>query len=145
MTLEYTVRGRDGALVDSTGHCGPITVMCGSGQLFPALEDRIGSMDVGETRSFRIPPADAFGEWKADLLQTVARDRLPADLVVEVGERYRLKGPDGRGIPFRVVAVAGDELTLDFNDPRAGTELEATVTIVGVRNPTPEEERRGRV
>jgi hypothetical protein len=33
----------------------------------------------------------------------------------------------------------------DFNSPHAGQTLVATVTVVGVRAPTPEEEPRGRV
>lgn len=145
VTLEYTVRRGDGTLLDSTGACGPVAIMYGSGQLFPALEDRIAGMAPGETRTFRIPPDEAFGERRDGLVQTVPRHRLPAELAIEPGGTYRLKGADGRGIPFRVVAVEDDQVTLDFNDPNAGDELEATVTIVSVRAPTSEEERRGRV
>ena len=54
-TLEYTVRFADGRPVDSTGECGPLAVMVGGGQLFPALEDRILGMRAGETRTFEIP------------------------------------------------------------------------------------------
>ena len=79
VTLEYTVRRGDGTLLDSTGACGPVAIMYGSGQLFPALEDRIATMAPGETRTFRIPPEEAFGEHRAGLVQTVPRDRLPAD------------------------------------------------------------------
>ena len=57
------MRFDDGAVLDSTGGCGPIAVMIGSGQLFPALEDRILGMEAGETRELDIPPADAYGEW----------------------------------------------------------------------------------
>lgn len=145
VTLEYTVRRGDGSLLDSTGACGPVAIMYGSGQLFPALEDRIATMAPGETRTFRIPPEEAFGERREALVQTVPRERLPADLAIEAGGTYRLKGTDRRGIPFRVVAVEDDRVVVDFNDPNAGDELEATVTIVSVRDPTPEEERRGRV
>ena len=145
VTLEYTVRRGDGTLLDSTGGCGPIAIMYGSGQLFPALEDRIVEMTPGETRTFRIPPAEAFGERNPGLVQTVPRARLPADLAIEAGGTYRLKGADGRGIPFSVVAVEDDRVTVDFNDPAAGEELQATVTIVAVRDATADEERRGRV
>lgn len=145
VTLEYTVRRADGTLLDSTGECGPIAVMYGSGQLFPALEDHIGTMAPGETRSFRIPAAEAFGERRPDLVRTVPRTSLPADLAIEVGGTYRLKGPDGPGIPFRVVGLDDDRVTVDFNDPNAGDELDAMVTVIAVRDPTPQEERRGRV
>jgi FKBP-type peptidyl-prolyl cis-trans isomerase SlyD len=143
VTLEYTVRSADGTLVDSTGECGPVSVMYGSCQLFPALEDRIGTMSAGETRTFQIPPTEAYGDHDPSLVRVVPRARLPADLAVEAGGVYRLKGGDGRGIPFRIVAVDGNDVTVDFNGPHAGTTLEATVTVVEVRAATPDEERRG--
>jgi len=37
------------------------------------------------------------------------------------------------------------EVEADFNRPQAGQDLRAVVTVVEVRAPTPEEERRGRV
>jgi len=145
VTLEYTVRLEDGTLVDSTGECGPLSIMYGSGQLFPALEERIGGMAVGETRELRIPAEDAFGPWHVDLVRTIPRDRLPADLDLHEGGDYAIKAPDGRRLRFRVRALRPDEADADFNDPRAGQALLATVTVVAVRPPTPDEERRGRV
>ena len=71
VVLEYTVRFDDGVVLDSTGGCGPLAVMIGSGQLFPALEDRILGMEAGETRELEIPPADAYGEWSPDLVRTM--------------------------------------------------------------------------
>jgi len=144
VVLEYTVRFDDGSVLDSTGECGPLAVMIGSGQLFPALEDGILGMGAGETRELRIPPADAYGEWSTDLVRTMPRDRLPPDLDLEVGAQYRLKGPDGRTLRFRLLEIGEVEVRADFNGPNAGRALHATVTVVTVRPPTPEEDRRGR-
>jgi peptidylprolyl isomerase len=145
VTLEYTVRLEDGRLLDSTGQCGPLAVMIGAGQLFPALEDRILGMRQGETRELRIPAEDAYGPRHESLVRTMPRDRLPPDLDLVVGEDYRLKGPDGKPLRFRLLAVGEDEVRADFNAPHAGQALIAVVTIVGVRPPTAEESRRGRV
>ena len=145
VTLEYTVRLEDGRDVDSTGQCGPIAIMVGAGQLFPALEDRILGMRAGETRTVRIPPEDAYGVWHEGLVRTIPRDRLAPDLELTVGEEYRLQGPDGKARRFRLLAIEDDAVRADFNSPYAGQVLVATVTVVSVRAPTPEEERRGRV
>jgi FKBP-type peptidyl-prolyl cis-trans isomerase SlyD len=145
VTVEYTVHLENGRLLDSTGHCGPIAVMVGAGQLFPALEDRIIGMRAGETREVRIPPEEAYGVGHDELVRTIPRDLLPRDLELVVGEEYRLKSPDGKPLRFRVVEIADGAVRADFNSPFAGQALLATVTVVGVRMPTPEEERRGRV
>ena len=144
VTLEYTVLLPDGVVLDSTGGCGPISVMHGSGQLFPALEDRIVGMQAGETRTLRIPPEEGYGAWHADLVRTIPRDALPPDLDLKVGEDYRLKA-EGKDLRFRVVEFSDTDVRADFNAPYAGKDLTATVTIVGVRPPTAAEERRGRV
>lgn len=144
-TLEYTVRLADGTLVDSTGRCGPIAVLIGSGQLFPALEDRILGMRAGETRELEVPPEDAYGAWHPELVRSMPRDRLPPDLELKIGGEYRLKSPDGKVLRFRVLDLGDGDVRADFNARHAGQTLRATVTVVAVRAPTPEEERRGRV
>ena len=145
VTLEYTVHAENGRLVDSTGHCGPVAVMIGGGQLFEPLEERILGLAPGETREIRIPADEAYGPWREELVRTMPRDRLPPDLELVVGEEYRLKGPEGKRLRFRVVEIGSAEIRADFNAPLAGQDLTATVTIVGVRQPTADEARRGRV
>jgi FKBP-type peptidyl-prolyl cis-trans isomerase SlyD len=145
VTLEYTVRLESGRLVDSTGECGPMAIMVGAGQLFPALEDRIAGMRAGETRELRIPPEDAYGTWREELVRTIPRANLSPDLELVVGVEYRLKGPDGKPRRFRLVEIGDEAVRADFNPPFAGESLVATVTVVDVRLPTAEEARRGRV
>jgi FKBP-type peptidyl-prolyl cis-trans isomerase 2 len=145
VTLEYTVRLESGELVDSTGACGPLAILCGAGQFFEALEERIAGMCVGETRELRIPPEEAYGPWLPELVRSVPRERLPPDVALEVGSEYRLAAPEGRSLRFRVLEIGEHEIRADFNPRRAGQALCATVTVVAVRAPTAEEERRGRV
>ena len=145
VTLEYTVRLESGRVIDSTGHCGPLAIMVGGGQLFPALEDAIRGMRAGETREVRIAPEDAYGVRHEELVRTIPRARLDPDLELTIGEEYRLKGPDGRVRRFRLLEIGDDEVRADFNSPHAGQALLAVVTVVAVRLPTAEEARRGRV
>lgn len=144
VVLEYTVHFANGRLLDSTGHCGPIAVMHGSGQLFPALEDRIVGMQAGETRELHIPAEEAYGPWREELVREMPRDRLPPDLELTVGEAYTLKSPDGKTLRFKLLEIGDAQVRADFNPPGAGQALTATVTVVAVRPPTPDEERRGR-
>jgi len=74
VTLEYTVRLASGTLVDSTSGCGPLSILYGAGQLFPALEDRIAGMRPGETRALRIPAEDAYGVRHPERVRTIPGD-----------------------------------------------------------------------
>lgn len=144
-TIEYTVRLADGTSIDSTGACGPISVMCGSGELWPALESRIIGMRAGETRELEIPPDEAYGERRDDLVRDMPRDRLAPDLELVIGQEYRLKSPDGKVLRFRLLEIGETSVRADFNSARAGQTLRATVSVVSVRPATADEERRGRV
>ncbi len=143
VTLEYTVRLGGGALVDSTGGCGPMTILCGAGQFFPAIERRMAGMRAGETRELRVPADEAYGPRREELVRSMPRERLPPDLELTPGQEYCVRGPEGRVLRFRVLAIGETEVRADFNPPQAGEDLIATVTVVAVRSPTPEEERRG--
>lgn len=145
VTVEYTVTFEDGTPLDSTGQCGPLSVMYGSGQLLPALEDRLAAMQAGETREFRIPAEEAYGVWHAELVRDIPREWLSPDLTLEVGHEYRLRAPDGKQLRFRLVEIGPASVRADFNDPKAGQGLIAVVTMVAIREPTAAEERRGRV
>ena len=145
VTIEYTVRLENGRVIDSTGQCGPIAIMVGGGQLFPALEDGIRGMRAGETRALRIPPEDAYGVRHEELVRSIPRARLDPALELTVGEEYRVKGPDGKARRFRLLEIGDDEVRADFNAPYAGQALDAVVTVIAVRLPTAEEARRGRV
>jgi FKBP-type peptidyl-prolyl cis-trans isomerase 2 len=144
VTLEYTVHLESGRLIDSTGACGPLAVMYGSEQLFPPLEARIAGMVAGETRELRIPPEEAYGSRRDELIRTMPRDRIPPGVDLVVGEEYTLRA-DGKTLRFRVLGLTETAVTADFNPPQAGQALVAKVTVVSVREPTAEESRRGRV
>ena len=105
VTLEYTVRLASGELVDSTGGCGPVSILYGAGQLFAPLETRLAGMRAGETRELRIPADEAWGEPLPGLVRTMPRDRLPPDLELEVGRQYVLRTDEGRALRFRVRAL----------------------------------------
>jgi FKBP-type peptidyl-prolyl cis-trans isomerase 2 len=145
VTLEYTVRTADGTLVDSTGRCGPVAILQGGEQLFPALEQRLVGLVPGDTREVRIPADDAYGPRNPALVRNLPRAKLPPDLQFESGKDYRIKTPDGRPLRFRVRSITSTDIEADFNHPHAGQDLLATVTIVDVRPATPTESRRGKV
>jgi len=145
VTLAYTVRLATGAVIDSTERCGPVAIMCGAGQLFPWLEERLHGMRPGDTREVHIPPDEAYGPWRPELVRALPRERLPPGLALSVGTEYRLTAPGGKTLRFRLVEIGEHEVRADFNRRAAGQELHATVTVVAVREPTADESRRGRV
>ncbi len=137
LTLHYRLAGADGtALVDTFGQP-PATLALGSGQLAPAIEERLLGLAEGAEASFELPAGAAFGERNPQLLQRVKLSLLqemgdPAE-EYHVGDVVEFPTPDGEGRYAGVVReVGGGWLLFDFNHPLAGQAVRFDVKLVGV-------------
>lgn len=137
LTLHYRLSGPDGADVVNTFDDKPATLSLGSGQLAPAMEQRLIGLAEGEHRRFALDPGEAFGERNPEMLQRVARSLLqqlgaPEDDYA-VGDVVQFPTPDGQGAFAGVVRELGDDwLLFDFNHPLAGQAVSFEVQLIGV-------------
>jgi len=143
VTLEYVARLDDGTVVDSTEHCGPVSYLHGNEQIFPALERAVDGLQAGDEREVRLPPEEAYGPRREELVRRVPRAHLPAGLTIVPGERYELRGKDGSRLGFTMIGMDGDDVVADFNARGTGQGLRITTRVIAVRAATPEEVRRG--
>ena len=137
LTLHYRLRGPDGADVVNTFDDKPATLSLGTGQLAPAMEQRLIGLAEGEHRSFALAPGEAFGERNPEMLQRVARSLLQQlgapDEDYAVGDVVQFPTPDGQGAFAGVVRETGDDwLLFDFNHPLAGQAVSFEVQLIGV-------------
>ena len=137
LTLHYRLSGPDGADVVNTFDDKPATLSLGSGQLAPAMEQRLIGLAEGTHRSFTLAPGEAFGERNPDMLQRVARSLLQQlgdpEEAYAPGDVVQFPTPDGQGAFAGVVREVGDDwLLFDFNHPLAGLPLTFEVQVIGV-------------
>ena len=137
LTFHYTLRNRDGRILDTSRGAAPLSCLEGAGQIIEGLEDSLGRMTEGETRQVVVPPERGYGLREAELVQKVPRGHLPID-DVKVGDQFQT-GPDRSAPVVTVVAVEGEVVLLDANHPLAGEELHFEVELIALRAATPEE------
>jgi hypothetical protein len=77
LTLHYRLAGPAGDIIN-TFDGKPATLSLGSGELSPAVEQRLIGLEEGVRATFELAPGEAFGERKADMVQWVARKLLDA-------------------------------------------------------------------
>jgi len=130
--VHYTGKLDDGTVFDSSEGRDPLAFTVGSGQVVPGFDEAVSGMQVGDSKTVRIGPADAYGEHREDLVLDVPTEQLPEGLEPEVGMELGLRGQDGQTMPVRVAAVADDAITLDANHPLAGKALTFDVELVDV-------------
>lgn len=137
LTLHYRLSGPDGADVVNTFCDKPATLSLGTGQLAPAMEQRLIGLAEGTQHRFTLAPGEAFGERNPDMLQRVARSLLQQlgdpEEDYAPGDVVQFPTPDGQGAFAGVVREIGDDwLLFDFNHPLAGQAVNFEVQLIGV-------------
>jgi len=144
LTLHYRLAGPGGNIINTFGDK-PATLTLGSGELSPAVEQRLLGMEEGARATFEIPAGEAFGERNPEMVQWVARKLLrelgDPDEQYRVGDVVQFPTPDGMGSYAGAVQQVGrdgdgdgaaDAVLFDFNHPLAGQPVTFEVQLIGV-------------
>lgn len=144
LTLHYRLAGPAGTIID-TFQGKPATLTLGSGELSPAVEQRLLGLEEGTRATFEVPAGEAFGERNPEMVQWVARKLLvqmgDPDERYQVGDVVQFPTPDGLGSYAGAVRQLGDDadgdghpdaVLFDFNHPLAGQAVTFEVQVIGV-------------
>ena len=144
VTIHYTLKDDAGEVIDSSASGEPLAYLHGHGNIVPGLEKELTGRDVGEKVSVKVPPAEGYGEYDKDLVQSVPRRALRGIKDVRPGMHLHAQTEQGPRT-VTVTRVAGDMVTLDGNHPLAGKNLNFDIQIEDVRQATEEELSHGHV
>jgi peptidylprolyl isomerase len=122
VTVDYSGALGDGTIFDSSKGKEPLVFVIGDGTVITGFDQAVRGMEVGDIETVVVPAAEAYGEYREDLVVVLSRDELPEDL--EVGGQVPLQNvTSGKTVYFAVVEILDDEVTLDGNHPLAGKDL----------------------
>ena len=144
VTIHYTLKDDDGAVIDSSASGEPLAYLHGHGNIVPGLERELTGRNVGDTVSVRVAPAEGYGEYDKNLVQSVPRRALRGIKDVQPGMHLHAQTEQGTRT-LTVTGVTGDMVTLDGNHPLAGKHLNFDIQIEVVRPATEEELSHGHV
>lgn len=139
--IEYVLTDDAGEELDSNQGGEPLGYLHGHGQIVPGLEEALVGKTVGHHAQITVAAADGYGVHDPDRLVTVGRDRF--EFEVEPGQVLEANLPQGGGVPFVVLEVNKETVTLDGNHPLAGKTLHFDIKVLGVRQATAEELEHG--
>ena len=144
LTLHYRLAGPAGDIINTFADK-PATLTVGTGELSPAVEQRLLGLEEGARAQFDIPAGEAFGERNPEMVQWVARKLLvqmgDPDERYGVGDVVQFPTPDGMGQYAGSVQQVGkdgdgdgkaDAVLFDFNHPLAGRPVRFEVQLIGV-------------
>ncbi len=132
--VHYTGKLADGTVFDSSAGREPLEFTVGERRVISGFENAVVGLGVGEQKKVSIPPEDGYGEYTTDLVATIDRSKIPADVEPAPGLVLQANTPDGP-MKFMITVVDGDNVTLDGNHPLAGKRLEFDIEVMEIVHP----------
>ncbi len=128
--VHYRGTLEDGTEFDSSAGHDPLEFRLGDGCVIDGFDAGVTGLETGAKRTLTIPPELAYGPCNDELVQHVEAEAFAEDPYV--GGQVDLATPDGSRLLGEIVAVDGDDVTLDFNHPLAGKTLTFEVELVEI-------------
>ncbi|MDK6077217.1 MULTISPECIES: FKBP-type peptidyl-prolyl cis-trans isomerase [Massilia] len=111
----------------------------------PKIEEELDGKETGYSSTIQVEPEDAFGDYDPELVKVEDRKRLPEPLEVGMQFEGMAEGVDDEPTIFTVTDIADDKVVLDGNHPLAGMALRFDLSVIDVREASPEEIAHGHV
>lgn len=135
ISLEYTLKGNDGKVIESSKGKEPLKYIHGQKMMIPGLEKELTGMKVGGEKNVRVKPEDGYGKIDPQAFQEVPKEKIPAN-GLKVGAILTAKTPDGGMVPMRVHEIKEKTVVMDMNHPMAGRTLDFNVKVVDIQPPS---------
>jgi FKBP-type peptidyl-prolyl cis-trans isomerase SlyD len=144
VSIQYSLKDDNASLLDSNSKADPLSYIQGAGDLLPAVEAALEGKSPGDSVQLDLSPEDGYGVRDDSLVFVVSREKLDGMEDTSIGTRYRVNTRDGEKI-LTLTEMDDKRVTLDGNHPLAGKRLHFDISVVGVRECTPDELSHGHV
>ncbi|HKL51396.1 MAG TPA: peptidylprolyl isomerase [Wenzhouxiangellaceae bacterium] len=144
VTIDYTLTGNDGEVIDTSEGREPLAYLHGHGNIIPGLEKALEGKGEGEEVKVQVEPEEGYGPHRDELVQEVSMEAFAGIDEVEPGMKFNAESAQGP-LVVKVTDVEGDKVTIDANHDLAGQQLNFDVTVREIREASPQELEQGQV
>lgn len=130
--VHYTGRLENGEVFGTTKDEEPLELTLGSGKIIPGFEKGIAGMEVGDTKTMTVPPGEAYGPRRKELIVDIKKTDLPEDITPAIGKQLQIRQKDDNPIEVAITDMDEDTVTLDANHPLAGNTLLFEVELLEI-------------
>jgi peptidylprolyl isomerase len=132
--VHYTGKLEDGTVFDTSTEREPLEFTIGEGSIIPGFEKAVVGMDKGQSKTEVIPTEQAYGPYQEEMVVTIDRKQMPAEIAPEIGQQLNIQQPNGQVLPVIITDVSDATVTLDANHPLAGEDLTFDIQLVEIGN-----------
>jgi len=136
VTLSFVGTTEDGHIFESSADKGgPCNFIPSDPKTYPPFSRAVIGMAPGEEKTILLPPEEAFGYHKEELVHVVSKASLGDTITPAAGMVLGMtmeKNGAAHQVPALVVKVEGDRVTLDYNHPLAGKAVQYTIRVEAI-------------
>lgn len=136
VSMEYTLKGTDGKVIDSSKGREPLKYVHGQKMMIPGLEKELTGMKVGGEKNVTVKPENAYGPVNPNAFQEIPKEKIPPN-ALKVGAVLQGQDDQGRPMLARVKEIKEKTVVIDLNHPMAGKTLVFNVKIVDIQPAPP--------
>jgi peptidylprolyl isomerase len=97
-----------------------------------ALQQSALGMAVGEKKTVRLKPEQAFGEKNPELIWQIPRSTIPDDIDLTVGSKLQVTLKKDNPLKVTVTDIYNEQVTVDANPPLAGQAVTFDIELVEI-------------
>ncbi len=150
LTYELRVNDEQGEVIEKVEKSSPLTFLFGRGNLLPDFEANLKGLKEGDSFSFTLEPAKAYGEVSDEAVVDLTKDIFEVDgkideNLLKVGNSIPMQDNSGGRLNGVVLEVGEETVKMDFNHPLAGDTLFFKGEVAEIRDASDAELSHGHV
>ena len=110
----------------------PMELNISEGMRISALQQSTLGMAVGEKKTVRLDPDQAFGDKNQGLIWQIPRSSIPDNIDLTIGTQLQVRSERGDPIQATVTDIYDQQVTVDANPPLAGQALTFDIELVEI-------------
>jgi len=143
--IHYTLKDKDGNIIDSSEGRDPLAYIQGIGNLIPGLEQELEGKQKGDKFSAVIPPEHAYGKRDESLIRVVPKSGFQGDEEMTIGMQVQIETSEEGMAIATLTKIEGEDVTLDLNHPLADIDLYFDIEVMDIRLAEEDELAHGHV
>ena len=130
--IHYTGKLEDGSVFDTSTGRDPLQFNIGENQVIQGFEKGVTGMALNESKTVTIPPDEAYGPHREEMLLNIPRDQFPPNIEPKIGQQLELNQTNGQTTTAIITQVSESNVTLDANHPLAGETLIFDIQLIEI-------------
>lgn len=130
--VHYSGKLEDGTEFDNSQGGSPLEFTIGENQVIKGFENGVIGLEIGEKKTIKIEPEDAYGPYHEDYVYNIEKSKMPDNITLEVGRRLTARHEDGSALEMVIKHVEDESVTLDANHPLAGQKLIFDIELIDI-------------